>query len=405
MALFKYQATDKQGQLYTKISEAADRLALYGLIRGEGGTVVLIEEVKAPGSLALLLGELLGGVKTQDKINFAKNLGAMIDAGLSMTRALGVMGKQAQSKAFQKLLASIEDDVNHGLTLSDALGKHPGDFSRLFISMVKAGEESGSVSESLKIVGNQMEKSHALVKKVRGAMIYPALIIGVMVVIAFLLLIYMVPTLTATFEGIGVQLPLPTRILIASSDFLINNTLLVISLFVALGAGGVVFYRSPNGKKLFDKLFLKIPVIGGIVQEVQAARSARTLSSLLAAGVDIVSALSVTADVLQNHLYKEVLLEAKNGIQKGEAMSAVLARHGELYPAFVSEMSSVGEETGKIAEMLKNVATYYEDEVDQKTKDLSTIIEPVLMIIIGAGVGLFAISMLAPTYSLVDYIQ
>lgn len=403
MTLFKYQATDKLGKLYTKTVEAADRLALYGLIREEGGTVTLIEEVKAH-SLNLSFDGWWSRVKTQDQINFAKNLGAMIDAGLSVTRALSVMSKQAQSKAFKNLLATLEDDVSHGLTLSDALGKHPDVFSALFMSMVKAGEESGSVSESLRIVGQQMEKSHTLIKKVRGAMIYPAVIVGVMILLAFLLLIFMVPTLTSTFEGLNVQLPLPTRILVGSSKFLINNTLLVISILLAVGAGGAMFYQSKRGKKIFDRLFLKIPVIGVIVQEVQAARSARTLSSLLGAGVDIVGALGVTADVLQNHLYKEVLLEAQSGIQKGEPMSAVFARHGELYPAFVSEMSSVGEETGKIAEMLKNVATYYEEEVDQKTKDLSTIIEPVLMLIIGGGVAIFAISMLAPTYSLVDYI-
>jgi type IV pilus assembly protein PilC len=404
MPLFKYQAKDKDGKIYTKTVEALDRLALYGLIRGEGGTVVLIEEARTASGINFSLGGLIGGVKTQDKINFAKNLGAMIDAGLPVTRALEVMGKQAQSKALKKLLTELGEDVSHGLTLSDSLAKHTNVFSALFISMVRAGEESGSVSESLKIVGAQMEKSNTLVKKVRGAMIYPIVIIGVMIVLAFLLLIFMVPTLTATFEGLGVQLPLPTRVLIGSSDFLINNTLLTISVLLALGAGAMVFYRSANGKRLFDKLFLKLPVIGTIVQEVQAARSARTLSSLLSAGVDIVAALGVTADVLQNHLYKEVLIEAKNGIQKGDAMSAVFARHGELYPAFVSEMSSVGEETGKIAEMLKNVATYYEDEVDQKTKDLSTIIEPLLMVVIGGGVAFFAISMLAPTYSLVDYI-
>ena len=260
------------------------------------------------------------------------------------------------------------------------------------------------MSDSLKIVANQMDKSNQLAKKVRGAMIYPAVIIAVMIILAILLLIFMVPTLTATFEGIGVELPLPTRILIGLSGFLVGNTLLVIALLITSTIGLFYFYKSRSGRRLFDQAYLKLPVIGEMVKEVQSARTARTLSSLLSAGVEFVSALEVTAQVLQNHLYKDVLIEAKNGIQKGETMSAVFARHEHLYPPFVSEMTSVGEETGKIAEMLKNVANFYEEEVDQKTKDLSTIIEPVLMIVIGAGVGIFAISMLAPTYSLVDYI-
>ncbi len=403
MALFKYQAKNAEGQVYERSVEAADRVAVYKIIRDEGGTVVLIHEEhkKLPGRSLL---SIFGRVKTQDKINFAKNLGQMIDAGLSVTRALGVMGKQAKTDGMKKLLSELESEVSHGNTLADALGRRPDVFSKLFVSMVKAGEESGSVSESLRIVSSQMEKSYLLVKKVRGAMIYPAVIICVMIVLAVLLLIYMVPTLTATFDGLGVKLPLSTRILIGASKFMVNNTLLVLSVFVAFIGAVTLFFRSVIGKRLFDRISIRIPVIGEMVREVQSARSARTLSSLLSAGVDVVGALGVTIEVLQNHLYKDVLTEAQAGIQKGEAMSAVFGRYEKLYPPFVSEMTAVGEETGKIAEMLMGVASFYEDQVDQKTKDLSTIIEPVLMIVIGAGVGIFAVSMLAPTYSLVDYI-
>ena len=257
---------------------------------------------------------------------------------------------------------------------------------------------------SLGIVANQLEQSYLLLKKVRGALIYPAIIMALMVLIAVLLLIFMVPTLTATFAGLGIALPLSTRLLIVSSSFLVEHTLLVLMLLIVLLCGLFLFWQSASGRKLFDRLYLHLPVIGEIVKEVQTARTARTLSSLLSAGVEIVEALAVTSEVLQNHLYKEVLIEAKNNIQKGETLSVIFNRHERLYPPFVSEMASVGEETGKIAEMLMGVAVFYEEQVDQQTKDLSTIIEPVLMIIIGLGVGGFAISMLAPTYSLVDYI-
>lgn len=404
MALFKYQAKNTEGVIYDRTAEAADRIALYKIIRDEGGTVVSIKEAKTLKSFNISFGPLFAKVKTQDKITFAKNLSSMIDAGLSVTRALDVMSKQSKSKAMQKMMVDLGNDVSHGLPLSEALGKHKDVFSELFVSMVKAGEESGSISQSLRIVGLQMEKNYLLVKKVRGAMIYPAVIIAVMLIIAVLLLIFMVPTLTATFEGLGVKLPLPTRILIASSDFMVENTLVVLSAMVGFVVAAIMFFRSKTGRSIIDSASLRIPVIGEMVREVQAARSARTLSSLLSSGVEIVSALGVTAEVLQNHLYKEVLLEAQSGIQKGEQMSVVFSRHALLYPAFVDEMTAVGEETGKIAEMLKGVADFYEEQVDQKTKDLSTIIEPILMIFIGLGVGVFAISMLAPTYSLVDYI-
>lgn len=396
--------------MYERSVEASDRLAIYGIIRTEGGSVISIREVKPflPSlSFSLSLssfGSFFGRIKTQDKINFAKNLGSMINAGLTVTRALSVMSKQTKSTALKELLAFLETEVNHGATLSDALAKRPKVFSALFVSMVKAGEESGSVAGSLAIVASQMEKSNSLVKKVRGALIYPAVIISVMIVLAILLLIFMVPTLTATFEGIGVELPLPTRILIGASDFLIENTLLVIAALLLLAFTAVGFFRSERGRNLFDIISLRIPVVGQMIKEVQVARTTRTLSSLISAGVEIVVALEVTTEVMQNHLYKEAMRHARGAIQKGETLSDIFGEYESIYPVFVGEMAAVGEETGKISEMLMGVANFYEEQVDQKTKDLSTIIEPVLMVIIGAGVGIFAISMLAPTYSLVDHI-
>ncbi len=403
MTLYKYKAKNKEGEIYERTIEAKSRFDLYAVIREEGGSVVSIREVRNFAAF-ISLGSMFGRIKTHQKITFAKNLGLMMRAGLPMTRALSVMGKQSRSKTFKKLLSNLETDVSRGKTLSDSLGKRPEVFSRLFVSMIKAGEESGNVSGSLEIVSSQMEKSYLLAKKVRGALIYPTVIILVMIVIAILLLIFMVPTLTATFEGLGVELPLSTRILISSSNFLVENTLAVLVSVILLVISIVLFLRTRVGRHLIDNVSIRIPVIGGMIKEFESARATRTLSSLLSSGVEIIVALDVTIDVLQNHLYKDVLKQVRMAVEKGEPMSAVFIRHDHLYPVFVGEMVSVGEEIGKISEMLMSVANYYEEEVDQKTKDLSTIIEPVLMIIIGIGVGIFAISMLAPTYSLVDYI-
>jgi len=403
MALYKYKAKDKEGNIYERTIEVKNRLDIYNVIREEGGRVVSIREV-GNQSILLFWDSIFSNISTHQKITFAKNLGLMMKAGLPVTRALSVMGKQSKSKPFKKLLSELEADVSHGKTLSESLKRWPKAFSRLFVSMVKAGEESGNVSGSLDIVSTQMEKLYLLAKKVRGALIYPAIIISVMIVIAVLLLIFMVPTLTATFEGLGVELPLATRILIYLSNFLVEHTLAVLTGAVLFVISFVLFFQTRIGRNLADTVSVHVPVIGEMVKEFESARSTRTLSSLLSSGVEIVVALDVTIDVLQNHLYKDVLTQVRMAIEKGEPMSAVFIRHEHLYPLFVGEMVAVGEETGKISEMLMGVASYYEEEVDQKTKDLSTIIEPVLMIIIGIGVGVFAISMLAPTYSLVDYI-
>ncbi|MES2213961.1 MAG: type II secretion system F family protein [Patescibacteria group bacterium] len=404
MTLYFYKARDKEGKLYEATHEAASRVELYTAIRDEGGSVIEVKEKSKSISVDDIFSRIFKGIKTHDKILLARNLGTMIKAGLSVTRALAVMEKQAKNKNLKNLLSDLATDVSKGETLSDSMKKRPHIFSSLFVSMVKAGEESGNLSGSLEIVASQMDKSYALTKKVKGALIYPAVILSAMVIIAILMLIYMVPTLTATFKGIGVELPLSTRVIIASSDFMIHHTIIVIGAILGLIVAGTFAFKSGPGRRIMDIVSIRLPVIGEIVKEVQSARAARTLSSLLSSGVDVVIALGVTIEVVQNSLYKKTLDVARTVIQKGEPMSGVFMEYEDLYPAFVGEMVAVGEETGKISDMLLQVAIYYEAEVEEKTKDLSTIIEPVLMIIIGAGVGVFAISMLAPTYSLVNNI-
>jgi len=403
MPLFKYKAKDKEGKIYERTVETATRFDIYSIIRNEGGKVVSIKEARkfAP---SFSFNSLFSGITTHQKIIFAKNLGLMMKAGLPLTRALSVMGRQSKSKSFKRLLTELEKDISHGETLSESLAKKPKTFSALFVSMVKAGEESGGVSGALILISNQMEKLYNLVKKVRGAFIYPSIIISVMILISIALLIFMVPTLTETFEGIGAELPFSTRMIIAASSFLTENTILVLASVVTLAIASVFFLRSRGGKRISNMIFYRIPVVGGMLKEFESARTARTLSSLLSSGVEIVAALDATKDVVQNHLYKEVLSKAHTAVERGEPMSKIFVENEHLYPIFVGEMIAVGEETGKISEMLVGVADYYEEVVDQKTKNLSTIIEPVLMIIIGIGVGIFAVSMLAPTYSLVDYI-
>ncbi len=271
--------------------------------------------------------------------------------------------------------------------------------------MVKAGEESGKLSLALKNIGMQLETSYQLSRKVRGALMYPAVIVGVMIAIGVLMMVFMVPTLTATFVGLGVKLPLSTRIIIGISNFLKNYLLFALGGVVVVGFGLVTAFRTIRGQRYYDWFSLHVPIIGQIVKQVNAARTARTLSSLLASGVEIVVAIGVTKEVIQNSFYKEVLDEIQATIQKGNQISEVFLAHEKLYPMFVGEMVAVGEETGKISDMLLGVANFYEDEVDQKTKDMSSVIEPFLMVFIGVAVGFFALAMIGPIYSLGDSIN
>ncbi len=400
MALFHYKAVDNNGTKTEATLEAKDRFDLYRLIKKDGLTILSTDEVKKKSAFSIeFLNSFVGGVKTHDKITFARNLGKMIEAGLPMVRCLSIMERQAGG-ALKPVFKSLNDSVSKGTTLSDSMAVFPNIFSTLFVSMVRAGEESGNLALSLQSVATQMEKSYQLNRKIRGAMLYPAVVLALMAVIGLLMMVYMVPTLTATFTSLNVALPLPTQLIIATSTFLQSYFILVIFGALVLALFLFLSARTDRGKRLLDTICLKLPIIGPIVKEVNSARTARALSSLLASGVDISKATNVTKDIVQNSYYKKVLSEVQQTVQKGESISTVFTAHSDLYPLFVGEMTLAGEESGKIVEMLLSVAVFYEEEVDQKTKDISSLIEPFLMIFIGLAVGFFAIAVISPIYSI-----
>ncbi len=328
----------------------------------------------------------------------------MIGAGLSLTRALTVLERQTKNQKLKIVLSGLNNDIKKGNNFHTALKKFPKVFSPLFVSMVRAGEESGKLAGALELIGSQLERAYILKKKIKGALIYPSIILIAMVIIAVLMLVFVVPTLTQTFGELGADLPKSTEFIIGLSAFFTTHTILAISIpiiFFVLISYALKTYR---GKRMFHYFLLHVPIIGELVKEIQSARTTRTLASLLSSGVEIVSAISITSEVLQNSYYREVLDRAKNDVQKGTPLSGAFTDNEHLYPILVGEMISVGEETGKLPAMLLRVAEFYEQEVEQKTKDMSTVIEPFLMIIIGAFVGFFALSMISPIYSLSENI-
>ena len=404
--LFSYRAVGKDGKEYTASLEAVDKFALYKAVHDKGDAVLSVSEA---GSKGFNLKKILsfsfgGGTKIADRIMFAKNLSAMLRAGLPLARSLAVLEKQMSDKQMRKICTELGDRLAKGDSFAGALKAYPKTFSNLFVAMVASGEESGNIVGALQVVADQLEKSYILQKKVRGAMMYPAVILSVMMVIGIMMFIYVVPKLTETFREFNVELPLQTRIILGTSDFVMNHYIAIIIGVVILIAGFISFSRTPFGKKVVHKGILKIPVIGHIAIEVNAARTARTLSSLLSSGVDIVHAIRIASEVVQNVHYKSMLSEAGEKVQKGDSVQSIFTPRTDLYPPFVSEMIGVGEETGTLSKVLFEVATFYEAEVEQKTKDISTIIVPVLMVVIGAGVGFFALAVISPIYSLSENI-
>jgi len=403
---FKYKAIKNNGEIYEGIREASDKFSLNKDLKNEGETLISATNYNSAPFL-LKIRKIFGmfnPVPVHQRIIFAKNLGAMINAGLSVSKSLSVLEKQIKNKKFQNIISSINLDIKKGLSLSESFKLHPDVFSDLFIAMTKAGEESGNLSGSLKIVSNQMESSYKLKSKIRGAMMYPAIIVVIMLVVGILMMIFVVPGIVATFKELNTDLPLTTKVIISLSDFFKFHSVLSAIIILGVILGTYLFSLSQIGKKIIDMCILKVPVISVLMKEINSARTARTLSSLLSAGVPFAESITITGNVIQNSYFKNILFEAKTRVEKGENISAVFLENTKLYPVFVGEMINVGEETGKLPAMLLEVAAFYEESVEQKTKDMSTIIEPILMIIIGAAVGFFALSMIAPIYSVMDKI-
>ncbi len=402
MSHFIFKARRSGGDIYKGEKDAKDRYELYKMMKESGEEIVSLQEKRSLSFNMNINLPFLNSIKTQDKINFARNLSSMISAGLSMSRALSVMERQDKKKNVKDIIATLNSEVSKGKTLSESMGMFKKMFSPLFISMVKSGEESGNLAESLKIVAMQMDKNYTLQRKIRGALMYPSIIFSAMVIIAIILFTYVVPTLTKTFTDLNVALPKSTRFIIFISNTLQNHGILLFFILIALSVLLYMWMKSNRGKLIIDKYILRLPVVGELIKEVNSARTARTLSSLITSGVDMLESIRITSDVVQNIHYKNTLSTAVIHVEKGEPLSKVFVENKNLYPIFLGEMINVGEETGKISEMLTNVAVFYEDDVDQKTKDMSTIIEPVLMVIIAAAVGFFAIAMISPMYSLAN---
>lgn len=409
MGTFRYKGTDASGNEVFETVEAEDRFSVYDIARTNGHIVDSVAEASALDVEKFVRLEwltlLLSRIKQDEMVMLTRNLGAMLRAGLALSRALSVSERQTKNPKLKGVLKALNEKLNTGNQFYEALADFPAVFPRLYVAMVRAGEEGGKLAESLDILALQMERTSTLKKKIKGAMVYPVIVITIMIAIGVLMMIFVIPTLTTTFKELNVKLPLATTVIIVTSDFLAGHTIFALLSMVGTFFGITSLFKTAWGRKGFEWFVIHAPILGPITKQINAARTARTLSSLLSSGVSVVSAISITNDVVQNSFYRVVLSEAVLRVEKGKALSEVFIEREDLYPLLVGEMIAVGEETGQISEMLLQIAIFYENEVEQKTKDLSTIIEPLLMVVIGGMVGFFALAMIAPIYSISDSIN
>ncbi|EKE18964.1 MAG: hypothetical protein ACD_9C00183G0001 [uncultured bacterium] len=407
MPKYIYTAKSYDGEMKGGEIVAQDEKNLAQQLRSEGFLVTSINLIKEEDAsiTSVKFFDRFMSVPLKEKMVFARNLSVMVASGLTVSRAVNNLALQTQNKTFRKILLDIFEEIQGGKSLSEGLGKYPNIFGELFINMVKVGETAGNLDEVLKIVAVQLEKEHDLKSKVKGAMIYPAVILTVMVVIGIVMLTYVLPKLLSVFKDMNAELPVMTRFIVNMSDALRNNGLLVALVFIGVVIFLQSFLRQEIGKKTLSWVTIKIPIFSPIVKQVNCARFARIYSSLLKSGVGSVEALKIISHTLTNFYYQKALLNSIDDIQKGVSLSKVLSDNQHIFPILVSQIVQVGEETGKTEIVLLQLAEFYEEEVDQITKNMSAIIEPLLMVIIGGAVGFFAVAMLQPMYSLMDNIK
>jgi type IV pilus assembly protein PilC len=343
-------------------------------------------------------------VPLKEKLFFLQHLGIMLKAGISLSQALKTLSIQSSNKYFQFVLLDLANLVDSGSSLTDSLKAHEKVFGELFINMIEAGEISGKLEQVLAQLYIQTKKSYELRSKVKGAMTYPAVILAAMGGIGTFMMIFVIPRITAMLTEFNTELPLPTKILIGTSSFLANNALLSGAVFIVAVGSFVQVLRTRRGKLIFQGVLLRLPIIGPIIKKINLAQFARTISSLMKTDIMIIKTFQITGNVLGNLYYRQALYDMSDKIKKGGKINDVVAAYPKLFPPLVSQMVMVGEETGELDNILEELADFYESEVDQIMSNLPSIIEPILILVLGAGVGGIAVAIIMPMYSITDSI-
>ncbi len=399
MATFAYSGRTRAGQNVTgeRIAESID--AAVAALRREQILVTQINPVKEAAK---------GPVKVKARRVNAKNLAVftrqfsvMIDAGLPLVQCLEILGTQEEDKNFSAVILATRGDVESGMSLADAMKKHPKTFDPLFTNMIAAGEAGGILDTILKRLATYIEKAVKLKAQVQSAMIYPIAVIVIAALVVGVILWKVIPTFASLFAGLGATLPLPTRIVIAASNGMVQFVPFVIPAFLALGFGFRTFYGTPSGRRLVDSTVLRMPVLGNLMRKIAVARFCRTLSTLLASGVSILEALDITARTAGNAIVEDAIMLTRKSIEGGDTIAAPLKETG-VFPPMVVQMIGVGEATGALDTMLQKIADFYEEEVDVAVAGLLTLLEPIMIAFLGGVVGGIVIAMYLPIFDLIS---
>jgi type IV pilus assembly protein PilC len=409
MTTFLYTASNTQKKVVSGTFEATDRTIALAMLSKQQLTPITLKEGATKKASSFSVLDFFGAnrVKSDDLVMFTRQLSAMVSAGVPLLRALTSLHDHTDSKALKVVTSSIVKDVEGGAQLADSLAKYPNTFNDVYVNMVRAGEAAGILDEILKRLAMQQEKNASMRKKIKSAMTYPSVLIVITIGAFFGLMVFVIPKIGGILKDLGgpdAKLPPLTQAMLAISGFLIHYGIFLIPVIVV----GIVFLlrflKTPRGKSIFHHIVLKVPMISPIIQKVAVARFARTFSALMGAGVAVLEALSVTSRAVGNVVYEKALIDAAEQVKNGKTLSSVIEKN-DLFPAIVAQMLSVGEETGQTDTVLVKVADFYEEEVDVAIDGISSIIEPVMILVMGSMVGLIAASVMGPIAGLAQNIK
>lgn len=395
---FKYIALNKDGGSEVDRIDANSYHEAVKMLHDRGLIPTEVKEVSP--SFFSNLTQRFSSVGLQDKILFIQNLSVMIKAGISLVRALKILATQTKNPKLQSILQQVHADVESGKPMAQSLAKYPKVFSNIFVSMFQVGEMSGTLDNSLEHLGVQLQREHDLVSKVRGALIYPAVVVFAIIVVGVLMSIFVLPSLIAIFKDSNMELPFATRMVVGFVDFMSGHPLLAMGILFGSIAGITAILKTEGGTRAFDRILLKLPVFGAISKKINIARFARTMSSMLKSGTPILDSLQTASEGLGNTQYQDAVKAAVVSVRSGQTLTSALEKYPKLFDYLVTQMIGVGEESGNVDQILSETAVHYEQDVDETMRNFSSVIEPVMILMIGGVVGILAVALISPIYSI-----
>jgi len=405
---YSYQARDVKGAKQAGVIEASSRDAALEVLGNNNLFPLEVTEVKdnsAPKKKSEIYLPFLNKVSQKDVSMFSRQLAIMIDSNVPPAQAIESLGNQTKNKIFKEKIYKIATDVRGGTLLSKAFGKYSDIFSVFYVNMMKSGEASGNLPKILEKVADHLEGEYAIRSKIIGAMLYPVITLIVFVAIFIIMMIFVIPGLVSILQGSGQALPIATKIIIAISNFFVNFWYLILALAIGLTFFFIYYPRTEKGKDVFDRISLRLPILGNFLKETYVMRLAENFSTLISAGVPIAEALDIVSDLVGNNVYKRAISETRSRVVKGESVSQVFGNYPDIIPPLFVQMASVGEQTGKLDSSLTNVVTFYKRETDVFIDSLSSVIEPVMIIGLAVMVGILVAAVLLPIYQISSTIQ